>query len=83
MNLTSLPFTLLCNTFIIIFIKQTEIIKKTIKKFYIYKDKILTCNCQSLINTFFDNFNKIKKAIIKEKSAIASVKAKPKISHLK
>ena len=27
MNLTSLPFTLLCNTFIIIFIKQTEITK--------------------------------------------------------
>ena len=31
-------------------------------------------------NTFFDNFNKIKKAIIKKKSAIASVKAKPKIA---
>jgi hypothetical protein len=66
MNLTSLPFTLLCNTFIIIFIKQTEIIKKTIKKFYIYKDKILTCNCQSLI--------KLKKPSLKKKAQLPQLK---------
>ena len=83
MNLTSLPFTLLCNIFIIIFIKQTEIIKKNIKKFYIYKNKNLTCNCRSInLTIFLIILIKLKKPSLKKKAQLPQLKQNLN-SHLK
>ena len=59
MNLTSLPFTLLCNTFIIIFIKQTEIIKKN-REIYNFLSKELEVEQIEAIKKFHEYIYEIK-----------------------